>query len=121
MSQSAPIEFELYSSSFCGACRQTRSVLERVSRLVPNVVVNEHDVAHEPDLAERHDIQATPTVIVRAGSGAEVMRASGVPQIDQVLVAVARALDLAQPTDAGGVPGAESTAAPTSSELNGTE
>ncbi|MFG6445904.1 thioredoxin family protein [Microbacterium sp. P06] len=91
--QTAPIEFTLFSSSFCGACRQTRSVLERVQQLVPNVVVTEHDVAFVPDLAEANRIDATPTVILRTAAGAEVLRAAGVPQLDQVLVAVARALD----------------------------
>ena len=88
----ATIEFELFSSSFCGACRQTRSVLDRAAQLVPTAVVREHDVAFDPDLAERARIDATPTVIVRSG-GIEVMRASGVPTIDQVLTAAARALD----------------------------
>lgn len=93
MTPEPQIELELYSTSFCGACRQTKSVLERVHQLVPNTIIREHDVAFEPDLAESHDIVATPTVIVRTGAGVEVMRASGVPSIDQVLVAVAGALD----------------------------
>jgi thiol-disulfide isomerase/thioredoxin len=92
----APIELTLFSSSFCGACRQTRSVLHRVQQLVPGVTVVEHDVAHEPDLAEHDRIDATPTVIVRSGGGDEVLRASGVPQLDHVLVAVAKALDAAR-------------------------
>ena len=91
--QTAPIELTLFSSSFCGACRQTRSVLERVQQLVPGVVVTEHDVAFVPDLAEADRIDATPTVIVRSSAGGDVLRASGVPQLDHVLVAVARALE----------------------------
>jgi thiol-disulfide isomerase/thioredoxin len=91
--ENARVEFTLYSSSFCGACRQTRSVLQRVQELVPGVVVIEHDVAFEPDLADHDRIDATPTVILRSGAGDEIMRASGVPQLDQVLVATARALD----------------------------
>lgn len=86
------IVFELFSSSFCGACRQTRSVLDRARQLIPGAVVREHDVALEPDLAEQHTIEATPTVIVRDASLAEVMRASGVPSMDHILVAAARAL-----------------------------
>jgi thiol-disulfide isomerase/thioredoxin len=86
------VTLELYSTSFCGACRRTRAVLDRVGDLVPAAAVVEHDVAREPDLAEHHDIRATPTVIVRDAAGAEVLRAAGVPSIDHVLVAAARAL-----------------------------
>ncbi|MDN3495225.1 thioredoxin family protein [Planococcus sp. APC 4015] len=86
------ISFELYSTSFCGACRQTRAVLDRATRLLPAVTVSEHDVAFEPALAESHDITATPTVIVRGADGTELSRASGVPTIDHILVAAARAL-----------------------------
>lgn len=86
------VVFELYSSSFCGACQQTRRVLDEVARLVPVASVVEHNVASEPDLAEEHGIDATPTVIVHDSTGAETFRASGVPTIDQVLTAAARAL-----------------------------
>jgi len=59
----------------------------RVSRL------SELVVAFEPDLAEELDIAATPTVIVRNGEGREVVRASGVPTMDQILRAAALAMD----------------------------
>lgn len=96
MGSSAPaVTFELYSSSFCGACRQTSAVLGRAHQLVPHSAVTEHDIAREPGLAEAFGIVATPTVIVRDASGAEVSRASGVPTIDHVLVAAARVLDRA--------------------------
>jgi thiol-disulfide isomerase/thioredoxin len=87
------VTFELYSASFCGACRQTRAVLDRAHELLPQVAVVEHDVAFEPDLAEERGIRATPTVIARDASGLEVMRASGVPTMDHILVAAARAMD----------------------------
>ena len=38
------------------------------------------------------DIDATPTVIIRDSSGAEVFRATGVPTVPQVLTAAVRAL-----------------------------
>lgn len=85
--------FELYSTSFCGACRQTKAVLERAQTLVPGAAVREFDVAAAPDRAEAESIDATPTVIIRDAAGAEVLRASGVPSIDHVLVAAVRALD----------------------------
>lgn len=89
----AAVSFELFSSSFCGACRQTRSVLMRAVQLLPGTTMTEHDVAREPQLAEDLSIEATPTVIVRDGRGVEVMRASGVPTVDHLLMAAARALD----------------------------
>ena len=56
------VRFELFSSAFCGACHSTRSVLAQAAALVPGAVVEEHDVAFEPDYSEAHDIEATPTV-----------------------------------------------------------
>ncbi len=85
------MEFELYSTSFCGACRRTRAVLERVAALIPDAAVREFDVAAAPERAATLGIRATPTVVVRSGSGADILRAEGVPTIDHVLVAAARA------------------------------
>ncbi len=86
------VRFELFSSAFCGACHSTRSVLAQAVALVPGAVVEEHDVAFEPDYSEAHDIEATPTVIVRASDGRQVFRAQGVPTIHQALTAAALAL-----------------------------
>ncbi|MBO1902428.1 thioredoxin family protein [Leucobacter weissii] len=88
------MEFELFSSSFCGACRQTRAVLEQAARRLPGSRISEHDVAFEPERAEGENIVATPTVIVRSPAGAEALRATGVPTIAQVLDAAARAASL---------------------------
>jgi thioredoxin 1 len=86
------IRFELFVSSFCGACARTRSILELATSVLPGSTVIEHDVAFEPDLAEAIDIVSTPTVLVRNSSGVEVFRAAGVPTIDQVLAAAALAV-----------------------------
>ena len=86
------MRLELFSTSFCGACRQTRAVLDRAASLVPGASVVEHDLALEPDLGDLHDISRSPTVIVRAADGREVLRASGVPSVPQVLVAAEQAL-----------------------------
>jgi len=86
------VRFELFSSAFCGACHSTRAVLAQAAALVPGTVVEEHDVAFEPDYSEAHDIQLTPTVIVRASDGRAVFRAQGVPTLDQALAAAALAL-----------------------------
>lgn len=81
-----------FSSSFCDPCIQTRSVLEQVSRLVPAAGIAEIDVAKHTDEAERAGIRATPTVVVLDSSDAEVFRAEGVPTVNQVLVALAKAV-----------------------------
>jgi hypothetical protein len=85
------VHYELFSSSFCGACARTRSVLQAASGALPGSSLSEHDVAIEPDLAEANGIEATPTVIVRNARGDEVFRAVGVPSVDQAMSAAALA------------------------------
>jgi thiol-disulfide isomerase/thioredoxin len=86
------MELTLVSSSFCGACARTRSVLADAVRFLPDATVTEIDVAREPDAAEALDIRFTPTVIIRDEHGAEVFRAEGVPTVPQVLTAAVKAL-----------------------------
>lgn len=86
------MELTLVSSSFCGACARTRSVLAEAARWLPDATVIEIDVARDPDAAERLDIDATPTVIIRDATGTQVFRATGVPSVPQVLTAAVRAL-----------------------------
>jgi predicted DsbA family dithiol-disulfide isomerase len=86
------MNLDFYSSAFCDPCIQTRAVLEKVATLVPAAVIHELDVARDVADAEAQGIRVTPTVIVRAASGVEVFRAEGVPTINQVLVALARAI-----------------------------
>ena len=86
------IEFELFSSSFCGACTQTRALLEQALRVLPMAHIREHNIAEQPELPAEHQIDSTPTVIVRDAAGSEVMRAEGVPTIHHLLVATDRAL-----------------------------
>lgn len=71
---------------------QTRAVLEHVARLVPAAAIAELDVAVESDEAERAGIRSTPTVVVLDSSHKEVFRAEGVPTVNQVLVALAKAV-----------------------------
>lgn len=87
------IEFELFSSSFCGDCRQTRALLEQALRVLPQARIREHNIADQPELAAEHQLESTPTVIVRDAAGTEVMRAEGVPTIHHLLVAAETALD----------------------------
>lgn len=86
------MELTLVSSSFCGACARTRSVLADAARYLPDATLSEIDVARDPDAAEALDIGSTPTVIIRDDSGAEVFRAEGVPTVPQVLTAAVKAL-----------------------------
>lgn len=86
------MELTLVSSSFCGGCARTRSVLADAVRFLPDATITEIDVARQPDDAEALDIRFTPTVIIRDDAGVEVFRAQGVPTVPQVLTAAAKAL-----------------------------
>jgi thiol-disulfide isomerase/thioredoxin len=81
-----------FSSSFCDPCIQTRGVLKQVAMLVPAVKIAELDVAIETKRAEEAGIRVAPTVIVVNDGGDEVFRAEGVPTVNQVLVALAKAV-----------------------------
>jgi len=70
----------------------TRKVLDEVSTLVPSARIAELDVVRDSDEAERAGIRVTPTVVVLKDDGAEVFRAEGVPSLNQVLVALAKAV-----------------------------
>ena len=81
-----------FSSSFCDPCIQTRSVLEQVSQLVPAAGIAELDVALHNDEAAQAGVRSTPTVVVLDANDTEVFRAEGVPTVNQVLVALAKAV-----------------------------
>ncbi len=81
-----------FSSAFCDPCIQTRAVLDAASKLVPAVKIAELDVAINGDEAERAGIRSTPTVIVLDADGVEVFRAEGAPTLNQMLVALAKAI-----------------------------
>ena len=81
-----------FSSSFCDPCIQTRSVLEQVSQLVPAAGIAELDVALHNEEAAQAGIRSTPTVVVLDANDTEVFRAEGVPTVNQVLVALAKAV-----------------------------
>lgn len=70
----------------------TRVVLADVSKLVSGMNLTEHDIVRHESEAERLGIRSTPTVIVSDSEGAEVFRAEGVPTVNQVLVALAKAV-----------------------------
>ncbi|HEY8913731.1 thioredoxin family protein [Lacisediminihabitans sp.] len=81
-----------FASSFCEPCMQTRAVLDQASKLVPALKIAELDVARDTTEAEKAGVRSTPTVIVLDGDDAEVFRAEGVPTLNQVLVALAKAV-----------------------------
>jgi hypothetical protein len=86
------VQLTLFSSSFCGSCTATRSVLSRAARLIPDARLVEKDVVRFETDAEAAGIRSTPTVVVTDASGVEVFRAEGVPTLNQVLVAAAKAI-----------------------------
>jgi thiol-disulfide isomerase/thioredoxin len=87
-----PLVLTLYSSSFCGACAQTRATLEDAAGLLGDrVVLREVNVAMDPEESERLEIIATPTTVL-SGPDGELARAAGVPTANQVLTLVARHL-----------------------------
>jgi protein-disulfide isomerase len=86
------VKVDFFSSSFCEPCMVTRGVLGEAGRLVSGMNLIEHDVVRDESEAERLGIRSTPTVIISDGSGAEVFRAEGVPSLNQVLVALAKAV-----------------------------
>jgi hypothetical protein len=87
------VDFYTYTSTFCEPCMITREVLAEAGRLVAAMVIVEHDIVRDEGAAEAHGIRSTPTVIVSDGVGVEVFRAEGIPSLNQVLVALAKAAD----------------------------
>lgn len=81
-----------FSSSFCDPCIQTRAVIAQVATLVPAARIAELDVARETEEAERAGVRSTPTVVILDAEHREVFRAEGVPTVNQVLVALAKAV-----------------------------
>ena len=81
-----------FSSSSCDPCIQTRGVLKQVAMLLPDVKIAELDVARDTVQAEKAGIRSTPTIVVASDDGTEVFRAEGVPTVNQVLTALAKAV-----------------------------
>jgi len=86
------MKVSFYSSAFCEPCMLTRLVLAEASRLVPTASVVELDVARDEARAQADGIRLTPTVIIAGDDGTEVFRAEGAPTLNQVLVALAKAV-----------------------------
>jgi hypothetical protein len=85
------VNVDFYTSTFCEPCMITRGVLAEAGRLVGAMNLVEHDIVRDEGGAKAHRIRSTPTVIVSGTNGAEVFRAEGIPSLNQVLVALAKA------------------------------
>jgi thiol-disulfide isomerase/thioredoxin len=92
------VNVEFYTSTFCEPCMITRSVLTEAGRLVEAMRLVEHDIVRDESEAERLGIRSTPTVIISDDAGTQVFRAEGIPSLNQVLVALAKATDRAAST-----------------------
>jgi len=86
------VKLLFFSSAFCDPCIETRVVLKQVEQLVPAATIVELDVASHNDEAERAGIRSTPTIVVLDSDDVEVFRAAGAPTVNQVLVALAKAV-----------------------------
>jgi thiol-disulfide isomerase/thioredoxin len=82
-----------FSSAFCAPCRATRRVLGEVASAVPGVEHVEVDAEQHLDLVRRLGILRTPTTLVLAADGHEVVRAAGLPTKADVLSAVSAAIE----------------------------
>lgn len=82
-----------FSSAFCAPCRVTRRTLGEVADVVPGVAHVEIDAEEHLEATRRLEILRTPTTIVLDAAGREVSRAVGAPRKDQVLAALATAVE----------------------------
>jgi len=87
------VQLDLFTSAFCDPCHRAREVVAEAQRLVPALEVTERDVAAHQTLAADLGITSTPTTIIYAADGSELLRASGVPTLPRLLTALAQALD----------------------------
>lgn len=87
------VRLDLYTSAFCEPCHRAREVVAEAQRLVPALDVAERDVAAHQARAFELGITSTPTIIIFATDGTELLRASGVPTLPRLLTALAQSLD----------------------------
>lgn len=82
-----------FSTAFCAPCKVTRRTLSEVAEVVPGVVHLEVDAEDNLDLVRRLKVMRTPTTLVLDGRGVEVSRAGGAPRKEQVVAALAAAVE----------------------------
>ena len=82
-----------FSTAFCAPCRATRRILTDVAGLTEGVAHVEIDAESRLDLVRQLNVLRTPTVLVLAGDGTIVRRASGQPRKPDVIAAIGAAVD----------------------------
>lgn len=87
-----------FSSAFCAPCRATRRILADVAGMTEGVAHVEIDAESRLDLVRKLNVLRTPTVLVLAGDGRVVRRASGQPRKPDVIAALGVAVQDAIPT-----------------------
>ena len=80
-----------FSSAFCAPCRATRRILAEVAGMIEGVAHVEIDAESRLDLVRELNMLRTPTVLVLAGDGRIIRRASGQPRKPDVIAAVGAA------------------------------
>lgn len=80
-----------FSSAFCAPCRATRRILADVAGMTQGVAHIEIDAESRLDLVRELNVLRTPTVLVLAGDGRIVRRASGQPRKPDVIAAIGAA------------------------------
>lgn len=80
------------SSPVCAPCRRTAELLGALAGRTPGLVHREVDVSERPDAARALGVMRTPTVVAFDRGGAELLRVSGVPRVDDLLDALSPAL-----------------------------
>jgi hypothetical protein len=85
------VNVDFFTSAFCEPCMITRSVLAEAARLVSAMNLVEHDIVRDESESVRLAIRSTPTVIICDSDDVEIFRAEGIPSLNQVLVALAKA------------------------------
>jgi thiol-disulfide isomerase/thioredoxin len=83
-----------FSSAFCAPCRATRQILADVAGMTEGVTHVEIDAESRMDLVRDLNVLRTPTVLVLAGDGRVVRRASGQPRKPDVIAAIGAAVGL---------------------------
>jgi thiol-disulfide isomerase/thioredoxin len=83
-----------FSSAFCAPCRATRRILTDVAAMTEGVAHVEIDAESRLDLVRALGVLRTPTVLVLAGDGRVVRRASGQPRKPDVIAAIGDAVSL---------------------------
>jgi len=82
-----------FSTAFCAPCRATRRILAEVAGMTEGIAHLEIDAESRLDLVRQLNVLRTPTVLVLAGDGTIVRRASGQPRKPDVIAAIGTAVD----------------------------